>query len=171
MRCLPFTLLPLLLAACARQPVAPDRVAQPEFAAIRSEITGTIMEVDGPADCTADPRVGEIVLFTGEINYVLTAITTPSGVVDTTGKFMYDPAVHLVGAASGRVWRINTTNTNPSFIFHANGDGSVTKVSEREFYTNAAGGRLMLRVNFLFVVNANGTVTASRDWVYTCIGG
>lgn len=171
MRVLPFSLLSLLLVACERQPFAPDHVAKPEFAAIRSQITGTIIEVNGPADCTADPRVGEIVLFTGQINYVLTAITTPSGNVDTTGKFMYDPAVHLVGSTTGRVWMIDTTNTNPTFIFHANGAGSVTKVSEREFYTNSAGGRLMLRVNFLFVVNANGTLTASRDWVYTCIGG
>ena len=48
------------------------------------------------------------------------------------------------GATSGKVWMIDTTNTNPSFIFHVNGDGSVTKVSEHEF---------------------------SRDWVYVCIGG
>ena len=100
---------------------------------------------------------------------MLTATTTPSGNVDTTGTFQYDPAAYLVGATTGRIWKINPINTKPNFIFH--GIGSVTKVSEREFYTSAAGNRLMLRVNFLFVVNANGTVTASRDWVYTCIGG
>ncbi len=171
MRCGPMTLLSLLLVACERQPLAPAPLVKPEFAVVRNQITGTITEIDGPADCTADPRVGEIVLFTGQITFVLTATTTPSGVVDTTGKFNYDPAVHLVGATSGRVWMIDTTNTNPILIFHGNGDGSVTRVSEHEFYTSAAGTRLMLHVNFLLTVNANGSVTASRDWVYQCVGG
>src|SRR5207249_2059101 len=86
MRARSLILLPLLLVACERQPAAPDRALRPEFAAIHSEITDFFEEVDGPADCTANPKIGEIVLFTGRINYVLRATTTPSGKVDTTLK-------------------------------------------------------------------------------------
>ena len=171
MRVLPFSLLPLLLIACERQPVAPDRAVLPQFAATHGEITGSFEEIDGPADCTANPRVGEIVLFTGQINYVLSAITTPSGNVDTTLKFFYDPAVHLVGQASGTVWMINPTNTQPIAIFLIHGNGLVNKINEHEFYTNAAGAHLLLMVNYQVTVDANGTVRASRDFVYDCIGG
>lgn len=171
MRRLPLTLLPLLLVACERQPVAPDPAVRPQFQATHSEITGTIEEVDGPADCTANPRIGEIVLFTGQINYVLRATTTPSGNVDTTLKVIYDPAAHLVGQTSGTVWMINPTNTRPIGIFLVHGNGLVNKIAEHEFYTNAAGAHLLLMVNYLVTVNANGNVTASRDFVYDCIGG
>jgi len=168
---LSLTLLPLLLVACERQPLAPDRALRPEFAATRTEITDFFEETDGPADCTANPRIGEIVLFTGRINYVLRATTTPSGNVDTTMQFFYDPAVHLVGQTSGTVWMINPTNTQPILIFLFHGNGVVNKINEHEFYTNGAGAHLMLVVNYLVVANANGKVTVSRDFVYRCVGG
>jgi len=173
MRPLSYLTIPmaLLIAACEQQPVAPDRGASPEFAATHSEITGTITFVDDPADCTANPRIGEIVLFTGQINYVLRAITTPSGNVDTTLKFIYDPAVHLVGQTSGTVWMINPTNTRPIFILLVHGNGLVTQNVGQEFYTNAAGAHLLLVANYHVTVNANGNVTVSRDFVYRCIGG
>jgi len=82
---------------------------------------------DNPADCTANPRIREIVLFTGRINYVLRATTTPSRNVDTTLKFIYDPAVHLVGQTSGTVWMINPTNTRPIFILLVHGNGLITQ--------------------------------------------
>lgn len=171
MRGVPLTLIPLVLAACERQPVAPDRTVRPQFAATRSEITGTIDFVDDPADCTANPKIGEIVLFTGTINYVLRATTTPSGNVDTTVKFIYDPAVHLVGQTSGTVWMIDPTNTRPVFILLVHGNGLVTQNAEHEFYTNAAGARLLLLRNFHVTVAANGNLTVSRDPAYDCIGG
>lgn len=171
MRLPALTLLPLLLLACERQPLGPDPSLRPEFAGTRTEITDFFEEIDGPADCTANPRIGEIVLFTGRINYVLTATTTPSGNVDTTLKFFYDPAVHLVGLTSGTVWTINPTNTQPIAIFLVHGNGAVNKINEHEFYTNAADRHLLLAVNYLVTVDANGTVTASRDFVYRCIGG
>ncbi len=167
---IPLTLLPLVLVAC-EQPMAPDQALHPQFGATRSEITGSFDEMDDPADCTANPRIGEIVLFTGTINYVMTATTTPSGNVDTTLKFFYDPAVHLVGQTSGTVWMINPTNTRPLFILLVHGNGLVMQNAEHEFYTNAAGGHLLLLVNFHVTVDANGNVRASRDPAYDCIGG
>lgn len=173
-RCLFLTLLPLLFA-CERQPIAPDRVVAPAFAAtnaaIRGEITGTLDFVDDPADCTANPRIGEVVLFTGQVNYVLRATTTPSGNVDTTVTFSYDPAVHLVGQTSGTVWMIDPTNTRGKFTFLVHGNGLVTMDSEHEFYTNAAGAHLLLHGTYHVTVDANGNVTASRDFVRDCIGG
>jgi hypothetical protein len=173
MRPLSYLTIPmaLLVAACERQPVAPDLTVRPQFGATHSEITGSFTEVDGPADCTADPRIGEIVLFTGQINYVLSAITTPAGNVDTTLKFFYDPAVRLVGQTSGTVWMIDPTSTRPVFILLVHGNGLVTQNAEHEFYTNAAGARLVLLVNYHVTVNANGNVTVSRDPAYDCIGG
>ena len=171
MRLLSLTLLPLLLVACERQPVAPDRGVSPQFRATHSEITGTIDFVDDPADCTANPRIGEIVLFTGQVNYVLRATTTPSGNVDTTVTFIYDPAVHLVGQTSGTVWMLDPTNTRGIFTFLVHGNGLVTMDSEHEFYTNAAGAHLMLHGTYHVTVDANGNVTASRDFVRDCIGG
>jgi len=161
----------LLVAACERQPVAPDLTVRPQFGATHSEITGFFEEVDDPADCTANPKIGEIVLFTGRINYVLRTTTTPAGNVDTTLKFIYDPAVHLVGQTSGTVWMIDPTNTRPIFILLVHGNGLVTQNVGQEFYTNAAGAHLLLVANYHVTVNANGNVTVSRDFVYRCIGG
>ncbi len=171
MRHLPLTLFSLLLVACERQPVAPDGSVRPQFEATHGVITGSFEEIDGPADCTANPRIGEILLFTGKINYVLTAITTPSGNVDTTVKFIYDPAVRLVGQTSGTVWRIDPTSTRPVFILLVHGNGLVTQNAEHEFYTNAAGARLLLLRNYHVTVDANGNITVSRDPAYDCIGG
>jgi|SRR6185437_11793303 len=171
MRRIPVTLLLLLLVACERQPLAPDPADRPQFQAIRSEITGFFEEVDDPADCSANPRIGEILLFTGRINYVLRVTTTPSGNVDTTLKFIYDPAVHLVGQTSGTMWMINPTNTRPIFILRVHGNGLETQNVGQEFYTNAAGAHLLLIANFHVTVDANGNVRASRDFVYDCIGG
>ena|SRR6266850_465599 len=172
MRRLPVTLLPLLLVACDRQPVSPDRGVRPQLQAIRSEITGSVNLVDDPADCSANPRIGEIVLFTGTINYVLRATTTPSGNVDTTLKTFYDPAAHLVGQSSGTVWMIDPTNTHPIGITLVHGNGAVNRVTINEFYTNAAGAQLPLKVNAQVTVDANGNVRVGRgDWVWACFGG
>ena len=43
--------------------------------------------------------------------------------------------------------------------------------AEHEFYTNAAGAHLALLANFHVTLDANGSVRASRDGVYDCIGG
>ena len=171
LRPLCLTLLPLLLVACERQPVAPDRGVSPQFRATHSEITGTIDFVDDPADCTANPRIGEIVLFTGQINYVLRATTTPSGNVDTTVTFIYDPAVHLVGQTSGTVGMIDPTNTRGIFTLLVHGNGFFNDTATTEIYTNAAGAHLMLHGTYHVTVDANGNVTASRDFVRDCIGG
>lgn len=48
---------------------------------------------------------------------------------------------------------------------------SVAQNAEHEFYTNAAGARLVLLVNYHVTVNANGNVKVSRDPAYDCIGG
>jgi hypothetical protein len=171
MRALSLTLLPLLLVACERQPVAPDRSAAPQFQATRSEVTNTIDFVDAPADCTANPKIGEILLFTGHLTYVVYSTTASSGNVDVTAFFTYDPAVHLVGQTSGTVWMIDAARTHPMSHDNIHGVGESYQNTTTEYYTNANGAELHLRANEHLTVNANGTITVSRPFVWECIGG
>ena len=101
MRPLSIALLPLLLVACKEQPVAPDQAVRPQFAATRDEVTGTIDIVDDPADCTANSKIGEILLFTGRLAYVERTTTASSGNVGVAVSFAYDPAVHPGGPDIG----------------------------------------------------------------------
>ena len=158
-------------------PMAPTASLQnqpgtsPQFAATHSETTGFFEEIDGPADCTANPKIAEVVLFTGRINYVLRVTTTPSGNVDTTMKFIYDPAVHLVGQTSGTVWTIDATSTHPTGHSNVHGAGSSSENLANEFYTNVNGAHLHLIGNYHLTVDANGNITATRPFVWQCIGG
>jgi len=171
MRCLPLTLIPLLLAACERQPVAPDRAVLPQFAATHSEITGTIDFVDDPADCTANPNIGEILLFTGRISYVQRTTTTSSGNVNMTLLLTYDPAIRLVGQTSGAVWMIDAARTHPEIHDNIHGVGESYQGETTEYYTNANGVQLRLKGNEHLTVNAKGTVVVDRPLVWDCIGG
>jgi len=171
MRPLSLILLPLLLAACDGQPVASDRVVSPQFEATRSEVTNTIDFVDDPADCTANPKLGEILLFTGHLTYVVRTTAASSGNVDVTAFFTYDPAVHLVGQTSGTVWMIDAARTHPLFHDNIHGVGESFENITNEYYTNANGARLHLRANEHLTVNANGTIAVTRPFVWDCIGG
>jgi hypothetical protein len=171
MRSLSLTLLPLLLVACERQAVAPDRAVSPQFAATRGEFTTTFDFVDDPADCTANSRIGEVVLFTGQITYVEQTTTSGSGNVNVTWYFIYDPAVHLVGQTSGTVWMIDPTSTRPTGHDNTHGDGLSSQNMANEHYTNATGGHLHMIGNYHLTMNANGNITATRDFVWQCFGG
>ena len=170
-RLLPLTLLALLLAACERQPVAPDRVASTLFEATRSEVTGTIDFVDDPSDCTANASIGEILLFTGQISYVQRTTTSSSGNVDMTLFLTYDPAIHLVGQTSGTVWMIDAARTHPVIHDNFHGLGESYQGTATEYYTNANGGQLRLKGNEHYTVNANGSPVVTRPLVWDCIGG
>lgn len=170
-RGLPLTLLPLLLVACERQPVAPDPASDPQFEATRGEVTYTVDFVDDPADCTANPRIGEIVLFTGRLTYVERTITTSSGNANVSYYLVYDPAVHLVGQTSGTVWMIDPTSTRITGHVSVHGAGQSWQDTVNEFYTNANGGHLHVISNFHLTVNANGNITVTRPFVLECIGG
>ena len=173
MRPLSYLAIPmaLLVAACEQQPVAPDRVVSPQFEAIRTEVTNTIDFVDDPADCTANPKLGEILLFTGHLTYVVRTTTASSGNVDVTAFFTYDPAVHLVGQTSGTVWMIDAARTHPLFHDNIHGLGESFENITNEYYTNADGEQLHLRANEHLTVNANGTIAVTRPFVWDCIGG
>jgi len=166
---LSLTLLPLLLVACERQPVASDPRATPLFAATHGEFTTTFNFVDDPADCTSNNRIGEVVLFTGQVTYVERTTTTSSGATNVSWYFIYDPAAHLVGQTSGTVWMIDATSTHPTGHYLVHGDGSSSEDLANEFYTNVNGAHLHLRGNYHLTVDANGNVT--RPFVWECIGG
>lgn len=164
-------LLPVLLAACERQPVAPDQAAAPQLQATHSEFTTTFDFVNDPADCTANPKIGEVLLFTGQLTYVEQTTTSGSGNVDVRWYLIYDPAVHLVGQTSGTVWMIDPTSTHPTGHDNFHGDGLSSQAKGDEHYTNANGAHLHLGEVYHLTVNANGNITATRDPVWQCNGG
>ena len=171
MRRLPLTLFPLFLGACERQPVAPDQALGPQFSATRGEVTYTIDFVDDPADCTANPRIGEILLFTGQLTYVVRTTTASSGNVNLTAFFTYDPSVHLVGQSSRTVWMIDAARTHPMYHDNVHGAGESFENVTNEYYTNASGAQLHLRNNVHLTVTGQGTVALERPLVWECIGG
>ena len=173
MRPLSYLTIPmaLLVAACERQPAALDRGVSPQFEATHGEFTTTFNFVDDPADCTANSRIGEVVLFTGQITYVEHTTTGSSGNLDVRWYFIHDPAVHLVGQTSGTVWTIDATSTHPTGHNNIHGAGSSSENLANEFYTNVNGAHLHLIGNYHLTVDANGNITATRPFVWQCIGG
>lgn len=171
MRLTRFTVIPLVLAACERQPVAPTSVLPPEFQATRTEATNIFDLVDDPADCGANPRVGEVVLFTGRITIQVRTTTASSGNVDVTAFATYDPAVHMVGQTSGTLWMIDAARTHPFYHDNLHGAGESFEGVTNEYYTNASGAELHLRNNVHLTVNATGTIALDRPLVWECIGG
>jgi len=172
MRCLPFTLLPLLLVACERQPVAPDQTLGPQFQATRSEITNIFDLVDDPSDCKANPKIGEILLFTGRITIAVRTTSASSGNVDVTAAFAtYDPSGHLVGQTSGTVWMIDAARTHPMYHDNVHGAGESFDAVDYEYYTNANGAGLRTNIHWHLTVTGNGTVALERLGPWECIGG
>ena len=170
-RVLPLTLFALLLLACERQPVAPDRGVSPVFETTRSEVTNIFDLVDDPSDCSANPRIGETLLFTGRITLSVTTTSASSGNVNVTAFATYDPAIHLVGQTSGTVWMIDAARTHPMFVDNFHGAGESFEGVTNEYYTNAKGARLHLRNNVHLTVTGQGTVALDRPIVWECIGG
>jgi hypothetical protein len=171
MRHLSVTLLPLLLVACERQPVAPDQALAPQFQATRSVVTNTFDLVDDPSDCTANPTIGEILRFTGHITFVVSTTTASSGNVAVTAFSTYDPAAHLVGQTSGSVWMVDAARRRGVYHDDVHGAGESFEAVANEYYTNASGAQLHLRANENMTLNANGTIVVNRPLVWDCIGG
>ena len=170
MRHFSITVLPLLLVACERQPTAPDQAVRPQFQATRSEITNTIDLVDDPSDCTANPRIGEILLFTGRITYLVRTTTASSDNANVMVFFTYEPAVRLRGQTSGSVWMIDAARTHPTYHDNVHGAGESFEGVTNEYYTNASGAQLHLRNNVHLTVTGQGTVALDRPLVWECIG-
>ena len=171
MRPLSLTLLPLLFVACERQPVALDQASGPQFQGARNEETNIFDLVDDPADCSANPKIREIVLFTGRITIVVRTTLASSGNVDVTAFATYDPAVHMVGQNSGTVWMIDAERTHPMYHDNAHGLGGSFEGVTNEYYTNASGAQLHLRNNVHLTVTGQGRLALDRPLVWECIGG
>ncbi len=171
MRFLSLALLSLLIVACERQPAAPDQVIGPQFQATRSEVTNTVDLVDDPADCTANPRIGEILLFTGRITFVQRTTSSGSGNANTTAFAIYDPSVHLVGQTSGTVWMIDAGRTSSVLHDNIHGAGESLEGIADEYYTNGSGAQLNLHGNVHLTINADGSIAVDRPLAWVCIGG
>jgi len=164
-------LLPLFLVACERQPAAPAQVMRPGLQATRSEVTSIFDLVDDPSDCTANPRLGEVLLFSGRITIVQYTTTASSGNANTTAFSTYDPAVHLVGQTSGHLWTIDAGRTHPVYHDNFHGAGESFESVTNEYYTDSSGAQLHLRANSHLTITGQGRVTLDRPVVWECIGG
>jgi len=159
------------LVACDRQPVAPDQHLGPQFQATHSEVTTTFDFVDDPADCTANPKIGEILLFTGRVTRVVRTTTASSGNVNETGVFTWDPAIHMVGQTSGIVWVIDVPHSHALFHDNVHGAGESFEAVDYEYYTNTNGAHLRLRIHWHLTITGQGTVALDRSGPWECIGG
>ena len=173
MRPLPYLAISiaLLVAACERQPVAPDQPVGPQFQATHSEVTDIFEFVDESTDCTANPKIGEISLFTGRVTRVLRTTTASSENVNETGVFAWDPATHMVGQTSGTVWMIDLARTHALFHDNVHGAGESFDAVDYEYYTNASGAGLRTNIHWHLTVTGNGTVALERLGPWECIGG
>jgi len=181
-RLVSFLIAPAVIAGLSFQvwacdPMAPTASLQnrigvsPQFAATHSEVTNIFDLVDDPSDCTANPKIGEILLFTGRITIAVRTTSASSGNVDVTAFATYDPSIHLVGQTSGTVWLIDAARTHPMYHDNVHGAGESFEAVTNEYYTNANGARLHLRNNVHLTVTGNGTVALERPLVWECIGG
>lgn len=170
MRCLPLTVLPLVLLACERQPVAPDQVLRPEFAAT-SDWTRLSFLFDFPGVFVACR--GETMHFYGEVPYQWHQVTSASGVYNY--HFQLSPATpgsppyYGVGETSGTVYLYkNGGPLNESFHLAA---GEVHTYLDREAYVAENGDRLIVNRTFHITTNANGQLTVNKfeDTGYQCI--
>jgi hypothetical protein len=164
-------MLPLVLVACDQQPVAPIQSSGTHFAATRSEVTNTIDFVNDTSDCTANPRIGELLLFTGRIAFAVSTTTSGSGNVNVTWTAAYDPKVHLVGQTSGTVWTIDAARTHSTLHDNLHGLGESFEGIATEYYTNAGGAQLRLQGNTHLTVTGQGTIVLDRPLVWACFGG
>ena len=171
MRCESLALLSLLLVACERQPVAPEKVFAARFQATRSEVTETFDLVDDPSDCTANPRIGEVLLFTGRITFAVSTTSASSGNENVTAFATYDPSIQLVGQTSGRLWMIDAARTHPFYHDNSHGAGESFVGVANEYYTSASGAQLHLRSNEHLTLTGQGRLVLDRPLVWECIGG
>lgn len=168
MRCLPLTVLPLVLLACERQPVAPDQVLRPEFAATSGGASSTwtrgsiLVDGTGFIDC-----LGEDAHFFGEELFILHQVTSASGVTQSFFQFSpitpSGPQFSLQGLTSGRLYQLQD-GLPINQVFQFGPDSTFTYV-EKDVYVNVADkfDKVTFVLRSHVTLNANGKVTVDRS--------
>jgi hypothetical protein len=175
MRALSFTALAALALAvvsCDAIPVEPPGVdesaANPQFAANQTWVTGSFdVENFFFAEC-----LGEELRFYGEVPFKWHRVFNSSG--GYNDLFIAVPASPNVpfmaeGLSSGIVWE--TRGGADPETSHA-GPGEVIRLTIAEAYISRDGINFTAYGGFHITINANGDVTASRDFVFEirCMG-
>ena len=158
MRRVALLLVPLLLFACDRTPVAPD--IAPTFGATKSELVGSGTESFSQY-LTCIDEVGE---WSGPFSYLYTVTTTPSGnELWQLSEYNYLEGYQMVGQSSGDVWtivnpRVGAAQSRPIGTVHFIHNGNLVQgVTWIEQYENQDGDRLVAQAHTQVVI-VNGEV-------------
>ncbi|UCC71411.1 MAG: hypothetical protein JSV86_13575 [Gemmatimonadota bacterium] len=164
-------IVPLLLLACDREPVAPDTptpdTPTPSFSATHGEFV-----VEGTDDATffvscANDGLGEMVHFEGPFRISGTTVTSSSG--NWLGKaeaYEYLDGHQVTGLTSGDVWTQVKLQMNLFAYFLANGN-LVRHATYLEHFENQDGDRLFTNTLSFWTI-ANGEYRVERREVVAC---
>jgi hypothetical protein len=161
MRRLTLTLVPLLLLACGREPVAPSAAARPSYSAI-SNWTRASLFLNNVVDVTC---LAESVTFSGEVPYTLHQVTSAGGPSGYTYRFVpvtpNTPQFSAVGKTSGTTyWYRNGLPYNETF---RNGPGQVLQLKWHETYVAENGrDRLYNDGSLHMTTSPNGELVVNR---------
>ena len=164
MRKLALTLLPLLLLACDREPMAPKATPVPSFAAT-SDWTTEVLDLPAGDFTFYAPCIDDWFDEVGPITNSFHTVTTNNGSLLYI-KVGFLEGFHLVGDRTG-MWNPAVPNQQGTYVERIpGGPGSYTfhYYLTPYFYVNEVSGTkmnwtLMLKVT----INANGQVTVDRD--------
>jgi hypothetical protein len=166
MRCLPLTLLPLVLAACERDPVAPARsepLSRPVFAAYHEKGEGVfVASGDYVLDCLGETVREEHT----EIRFRYHFTVTPSGRSVLVDPFIPGTATGtLVGLTSGTVWALDRVISPEVILVTA---GQVHTFTANIWWVSETGPTLNVHSLFHMSTNADGEITSAKVDLGTC---
>jgi len=166
MRCLPLTLLPLVLAACGHDPVSPAGavpLSRPVFAAYQEKGEGLFVSSgDYSLDCLSETvrEVHTEILF----RYHLTV--TPGGGTVLADAFIPGTGTGtLVGLTSGTIWTLDRV-VSPEVIRVT--AGQMHTFTANIWWVSETGPTLNIHSLFHMSTNANGEITSAKVDFGTC---
>ena len=161
MKKLAFILVPLLFLACGREPVAPDDVSPPTFAATTDWTRGSFFFdlPDVPIPCR-----GTHFRFHGEVPYIRHDVTSASGVQNWFYQLLpvtpVGPPYYGEEQETGIVFLYkNGGPINQSFHLAA---GEVYSLTDREVYVAPNGDKIIVSATQHYTVNAIGELAVDR---------
>jgi hypothetical protein len=166
---LAFVLVPLLLLACDREPVAPD-IAPPLLSPTKGEL-GEFAFYDTDnferyVSCAND-GAGESLHWSGPYRLAYRFVGSDSG--NELLKFShieYLDGYSVKGVTSGDVWTILETRTPNTLHFQHNGN-LIKNIVFLELYENQDGDRIFIQTTLQFT-RANGAWRVARIGINAC---
>lgn len=161
-------LVPLLLLACDREPVAPD-IDPPLFSATHGEFVA-----EGTDDFTdyvscANDGLGESLHWSGPWRLTVSTVTSNSGNELWKWKGVgYLDGYTVEGLTSGDVWTILRDESRSIGLRHFQDNGNLVAIGVwQERYENQDGDRMFLQTTLHFTL-ANGVWRVARVGINAC---